>query len=278
MKQTVTIEQVKAAIAQLRENGERVSRKNVIAITGGSMSTVHRLLVEIEEAEARAAAAPPAEGIDERVQSALLNWIRGRVDEATGGLESKILRLEERETEALESLNTAELRIDALTEEVADAKAQADQERQTAKEAAAAASAKIVELEKVITELRRERQQLIETGAAARTESAKAQLQVERADEAAKKAEAQLHDLGKQLPVAQRAAAVAEQHAQDLAEALAKTEVRVHDLENRIEDLGKANRDLEKALAAAGKEVEYLRSRVDELTAKGAVPVPPVSG
>lgn len=259
MKQTaVTIEQVNAAIAQLRERGERVSRKNVLNITGGSMSTIHRLMGEIEETEARAAAAPLTEGIDERVQGALLNWIHGRVDDATGALEAKIVRLQGRETEALEALGGAETRIEALTDELAAAQAQADQDRQAAKEAAAVAAKEIEGLGKTVEALQIERKQLIEAGAAARTEAAKAELQVDRADAAAEKAETELQALRERLPVAEKAAAVAEQRAVDLETALVKSETRIQELENRIDEIRKMNTELEKslALASAGKKTE----------------------
>jgi hypothetical protein len=56
MEDIVTIEAVKNAIHKLKGEGERVTRRNVLAVTGGSMSTVHRMMGQIEDMEAKTAA------------------------------------------------------------------------------------------------------------------------------------------------------------------------------------------------------------------------------
>jgi DNA-binding transcriptional ArsR family regulator len=248
MQQVATYEAVVAAIHKLNEDEQKITADNILRITGGAKGTVLQHLRAYREQGA--APAIPTE-IPEDFQGAVMRLIGQAQAEARRELEDRMLQALASEMDALDALVAAESRIEALSSELATAQAQADADRQAAKEAAAGTAKQIEGLEKNIEGLRIERKQLIEAGEAARTEAAKAQLQVERADAAAQKAETQLADLRDKLPAAEKAAAVAEQHARDLEAALAKSEARTQDLEGRLDEMRRINSELEKSLAAA---------------------------
>ena len=60
MKSPLTLENVQQAVDQLKKQGKRISRRNVLAITGGGMSTVRRLMIQVEEFDVQKALAASA--------------------------------------------------------------------------------------------------------------------------------------------------------------------------------------------------------------------------
>ncbi len=257
MQQVATYEAVVAAIRKLNEDGQKITADNVLRITGGAKGTVLQHMRAYREQGAAPAAA--ANEIPPDFQGAVLRLIGQAQAEARQELGDQIIHAQTSETDALDTLVVAEARIEALATELAAAQAQADADRQAAKEAAAVALEKTLGLEKALEGLQVERRQLIEAVEAARIETAKSQFQVERADTAAQKAETELANLRSRFPAAEKAAAIAEQHARDLAEALAKSEARTQALEGQLDELRRTNSTLEKSLAVAEAQVEFLR-------------------
>jgi len=102
----------------------------------------------------------------------------------------------------LAELDKSETRVEALEEELKTEKKTGESYRQEAEKKEAVALQKIQDLEKRVLELERVRDQLIKAGEASRTEAAKAQMQVERADRAAALAEEKMKVLEEKLAAA----------------------------------------------------------------------------
>lgn len=257
----VNLKQVKEAIKQLRDRGDRVSRRSVQAMVGGSMTTVHRLLDQALEAE-REEASVQTTSISEGLVGAILLEITSQVKAATDDLELRLSALSAREQEILSDLEGSEGRVASLEQEVATLQAQLASERQAAEKAAAVALEQQGGLREQIEKLETENSNLIRAGETARTESAKAQLQVERADLAAKKAEDRVQELESNLgqltgavKEAEKRAAVAERHAQDLtervADLVAQAASNAEMLQQGSSTAEQLRQDLAKALKAA---------------------------
>jgi colicin import membrane protein len=295
MEQTVDLRQVTEAIRQLRDRSERISRRNVQAIVGGSMTTVHRLLDEALSAE-RAMSTVQTSTLSESLVRAILGDIGGQVQAATEALDLRIRDLTAREQEILSDLEGSEGRVAALLEELGTTKTQLSEERQFAEKASAVSAEQQASLREQLDKLVSENNTLVRTGEAARTETAKAQLQVERADIAAAKAESRVQELETRIAEltdavrdAQKRAAVAERHAQDLGEriselatqAVAQTEVlqksasTVEQIRQEVSVAHKTAADADKRAALAEQQAESrvreLESRVADLTASKEV-------
>lgn len=232
MKKIVDMIQITEAIRKVRERGDRVTCRNVHGIVGGSMTTVHTLLDEALAAEREITKGPTE--LSESLTQAVLFEIRCHVQGATEGLEFRIAELTDREKEILSDLEGAEVRVDALETELAATQARIKEELQSAEKAAAVAVEQISGLKVQLEKLAAENDHLIRAGEAARTETAKAQLSIERADLAAQKAEAQIQKLDGQVlelmsakTEAEKVAAVAECHAKDLSERIAELTAQV---------------------------------------------------
>lgn len=232
MDKIVDLTDINKAIRQVRERGDRVSRRNIHEIVGGSMTTVHKLLKQALFVESELAKGPS--DLSESLTQAVLFEISCHVQEATKGLERCITELTAREEEILSDLEGAEVRLEALENELTATQAQMKDERQSAEKAVAVAAEQISGLKLQLEKLATENGHLIVAGEAARTETAKAQLSIERADNAAQKAEAQIQKLDRQLmelmsakTEAEKVAAVAECHAKDLSGRIAELTAQV---------------------------------------------------
>lgn len=254
MQAVVTAEAVRRAIQQLEQEGTNPSARAILGLTGGSQATVLRLMKEIRESEA-------AGVYKGEIPAALLDAVRAAMgsvhQEAQGAAEARVAEAEARETAAVEALAGAEAQIEVATLEVASLKErvtalEAETEKQAAIHAEAAAAAK-----QRIAGLEVERKQLVEAGEAARTEAAKAMLQLERADRTASQAEQRVSDLLAQIDDVKQARTDAEkQAAVAVATAEAAAEVKA-ELRSRIVVL-------ERESEAAIKEVERLQRALTE--------------
>ncbi|MDO3380402.1 DNA-binding protein [Geoalkalibacter halelectricus] len=222
METQVMLEDVMRAIEALRERGEKVTRRGVLAITGGGMTRVHRLMGEVLEIEERSAKAPVAE-IGITLNKAILAEIGERVQEATAEMERIVNNQKERNRELLSDMEALEGQLQKETEALAQCERILEIERQDTKLAAAVATKENQDLRTRIEALEIERRQLIEAGEASRSELAKVQFQIERADKTAEqgeqraiKAEGVARDLHARLVAAEKDRAVAVQHAKDL--------------------------------------------------------------
>lgn len=261
MQQVATYETVARACERLKSEGQKVTGRAVLSITGGSLGTVLRYIKKWRQGAAQAPTALPSE-IPAELQSSILRALGLAQAEAAAKLEEDIEQATARETEALEGLANAEALIEKLAAELKELRAQFEQELQSFEKSKAVAAEKIESLESRAQDLQTERQQLVESGEKARTEAAKALLQVERADMATEKAEARVRELKVDLQTtrdekvsAEKAQAVAEQKSTDLADQLADARAALAELksENRV------------IVAEQKKEIQELRAKNAEL-------------
>jgi chromosome segregation ATPase len=230
MEQGVTLDQVQQAINHLRQQGERVSRRNVRAITGGGMSTVHRLMGLVEEQEVIQGSVS-TEGLSEACVKALRLEIGNHVSAATESCQKQIVLLKAREQEVLDALETSEVKAALLDSELTVQKEQNARERQEAEKSLAVALESIRRLEKWVGDYLNERRELNKTIDAVKAENITFKLHVGTLGETLTKAEKSVDRFSLELTKTQRAlaeaekkAAVAQQKANDLKDALARLE------------------------------------------------------
>ena len=230
MEKIVTLEKVQDAIKALRGRGEKVSRRNVRAITGGGMGTVHQLMVEAENIESLQSTSP-RDRISQTLQNAILSEIGGQIEEATLKLQEQLDRMRSREDEVYQSLDESERKVKALDSELIRVKEESDIKLKEVDKDLALATEKNNLLENSVAGLQEENKKLVATAEAAKIETAKAQTQTEHANQAATKAETRAGQLAGEVEVlrseltdTEKKLAVTEQRADDLAEALAKLE------------------------------------------------------
>jgi len=229
MQKVANLETVSRACMQLRDEGQKITGRAVVSITGGSLGTVLSLIKDWKQEADKVPLTQPEE-IPAELQAAMIRSLGFAQDKATEILKEKIEEASAREVEALEGLAEAERQISDLTGQVAEIRGQAVEKDQAADKAAAVSTEKIESMEIRVQILETERRQLIESAEASRTEAAKALMQVERADQATTKAESRMETLETELiecstgkVEAEKVAAVAEQRSSDLVEQLAET-------------------------------------------------------
>lgn len=230
MVQAISLEQVQQAIKQLREQGERVSRRNVRAIIGGGMSTVHRLMGMVEEQESLQGNVS-AEGISGTFVNALRLEIANHVKAATESHQLKVSLLKAREQEALEALEASETKVDLLEKEITSLKEQFAKERQDADKSQAVALENIRRLEVWVENSKDENRELNGSIDTVKAENIALKIEVDILSETLAKAESSVERLTadltktqKALAVAKKKAAVSQQKAEDLKDALTRME------------------------------------------------------
>lgn len=271
MEKSVDLQAVKGALRALEDQGEKVTARKVLTLTGGSMTTVLRLLREAQTARGLEAQTLQ-NSLPQPVVQALLAFAGAEVAAASNILKADLESERARGLETLEALELAEARITALQGDLMASLRETDEARKEAEKAAAAWGREIEGLQRQVAELETERRQLIEAGEAARTSAAKADMKVERADQATAKAESWATELAtrmaalqeektaleKSLAAAEQHAAVAGQRYQDL-----------FDQAKRADCAAQAH--LAEIRSAAEKEAAALRERIqaaDLATAK----------
>lgn len=239
MEQTVDLKKIQNAIEHLRAQGERVSRRNVRSITGGGMSTVHRLMSEVEDFEALQAIAPK-DGISEHLHKTILAEIGVQIKQTTEKLHEQIRQLKTREAEALDALAEVEEKNKRLIAELGELTQRVSLLQKSSETAETVTEDIIKRLEQTVTDLNQERQRLNEEKEAVKIKLAKAQLQIETAEKAEKNAEEEVFQQQEKIQKLQQAQIEAEkssaasvQKATDLREALVKAEKRIRSLEQK---------------------------------------------
>lgn len=238
MEQTVTLAKVQEAMKQLREAGERVSRRNVRAITGGGMSTVHRLMSEIQEAEFLQASLVDS-GISPSLQKAVFEEIQGQTQKATTALYTQIAQLKEREDEALASLTQVEESISYLELGLKEAEDQVQQEREAHQRTEATFQARLLICEQSKQEKQAEIDFLRSALESVKLEKERGAVQIEQLEKALIQSGCREEQLAGELASAnlrqadlEKRAAVNRQQMQDQRRQLAKMEKRVENMLN----------------------------------------------
>ena len=277
MQKVANLESVARACQQLQADGQKITGRAVVGVTGGSLGTVLSLIKEWRQGADKDQVAQP-EDIPAELQAALVRAIGFAQDKAAEVLKEKIADASTREAEALEGLAEAETRITSLTNQLAEVMQQAVEKDQAADRAAAVAAEKIRSMVERVQALETERRQLIESSEASRKETAKALMQVERADLATEKAESRLQAMERQVAEcsakkteAEKIAAVAEQRSKDMTDQLTETRVALSETKNEskalsvqlskeVQELREANKSLEIKIAGLVARAEATRT------------------
>lgn len=243
MQQVATYETVARACELLVTDGQKVTGRAVLGITGGSLGTVLGYIKEWRQGVNQARKTIPAE-IPVDLQTSILRALELAQDKAAAKLKEEIDQATAREMEAVDGLRLAESRIEDLLTELARVQKLAEQDRHEAEKSQAVSTAKVESLSQRVQELETERRLLLDATEASRMEAAKAHLHVELADQVIAKAESQIQDIGAQLSEAkmgkvsaEKDAAVAEQRYQDQAEVLAAARATIIEQKQEIEKI-----------------------------------------
>lgn len=266
MKKKVDLKTVKAAINELEGQGEPVTPRKVLAVTGGSMTTVLTLMREAQE-QLAAAALVPNKSLPENIADAIQAHVTAQVVTAIGQVQAELAATRVRENEALAALALSEERVEVLQAELLQAIRDNDLFRLEAEKSAAGAG-KVAEWQrKQLDDLKAEQRRLIDAGEVAKTAVAIAELQLQRADQAATKAEAQASELQENYQALQEKYVALEKR---LTAEKAAAEQRAGQAEQQAlgltSQLGWAERTMVTQVAeikdACAKESEALRDRI----------------
>jgi chromosome segregation ATPase len=158
MEQGITLEQVQKAMTHLREEGERVSRRNVRALTSGGMTTVHRLMGMVEKEESLQNRFASKEISDAFITAFRLE-ISLQTKAITEKFELQIQTLNNHEQELVDALAESESRSEALFNEFKSHKSASTKERQSTEKNLAVAKESIRMLEARISDYLAERKE-----------------------------------------------------------------------------------------------------------------------
>ncbi len=269
MQQVATYERVASVCEQFKLDNIPISGRAVMRETGGSMSTV---LAHIKEWEQNAARKPNhSPNLSPELQTTLLREIALAQDAAVGKIKESAEQAAIRENEALTALSEAEKKIEHLNKLLNSSRKETEEIKQNSEKRIAVLDQKIETLESRVKDLEKERKQLIESAEISRTETAKIQLQIERADQATEKSEKQNIELAEQLITAQqeknefeKLLALSEQKVTGLTKSLEekKASFKNQSKENKI--LRDSLSELEKNDAILKQRIEYLNNKTEE--------------
>ncbi len=146
----ITKEEVETAIHTLRKNGEKISARNILRITGGSLATIQRMMTEILDQELIDAMAPEiSEKLLKDLKSGIGNAVRTGLEIMKAQREASLVLLDELDAEMIAAAKQSQ-------EEISQLKAEnqtAHEQRTKAETLLSAANDRIVFLEKQCQEL-----------------------------------------------------------------------------------------------------------------------------
>jgi flagellar motor component MotA len=146
----ITKEEVETAIHTLRKNGEKISERNVHRITGGSFSTLRRLITEILDQEQIEAMAPEiSETLLKALKSGIGNAIKTGLELMKAQREDALVLLDELDAEMIAAAKQSQEKISQLKAE----NLAAHEQRTKAETLLSAANNRIDFLEKQCQEL-----------------------------------------------------------------------------------------------------------------------------
>lgn len=280
MEKIATEDVVWGVCERLKTEGRNITGRAVLnELGGGSLSTVLQYLKAWKNRDVKAT--PIAAEIPLELQDSIRRVLGLAQQEATESLMEQMGDATSREAEALEALGQSEIKIDSLERELATTKTNILTLMQSAEKESAVTAEIIVGMRDRVGKLEQENDLLIRAGEIARTETAKAIMQVERADMAATKAdkravelEAQVADLLAIKSEAEKGRAVAERHAQDLIDQVGKLEVSLEKTSEKVTAIeterSALTRDLNTSDSARRKAEgagEQMEIRISEATA-----------
>jgi hypothetical protein len=118
----ITKEQVETAILTLRKNGEKVTARNILRITGGSLATIQRMMTELLDQELIEAMAPEiSEKLLKDLKLGIGNAVKTGLELMTGQREEVLVLLDELDSEMTTAAEQSSEEIARLTEETRSA-------------------------------------------------------------------------------------------------------------------------------------------------------------
>ena len=281
MEKMATEGSVWIACDRLVSEGRKVTGRAVLTEVGGSLSTVLRYIDSWKKRDIKTTTV--AAEIPGDLQDVIRRTLGQVAQDATENLTQQLQEMASRETESLEALEKYEQQIADLNKELESAKTHIVELRQSNEKSEAVAVESIASLREQVAKLEQENTLLIRSGESARTETAKAMMQVERADQAAHKADERVVDLEKKLDElnilktdAEKGRAVAEQHANGLVEQAGKLETLLTKCNDKISNLESEKTTLTRELKvseSARQKSEGVGEQMEIRLKEGAVTI-----
>lgn len=245
MQKKVDLKMVKEVVKELQNKSEPVTVRKILAITGGSMTTVSLLYREAQEGLA-AAALVPNPNLPASIAEAIQDHVTTQVVAAISQLKAELAAARAREDETIGILGDAEEQVERLQQELQQARLEIASLRLQAEKSAAAGAQLAEGLSRQLEDLRAEQGLLTEAGEKARTGLAMAELLREKAAEAAERTDAMAAELQTKYE------GLLGQHSsfeKRLAAEKAAAELRAAQAEQKVLDCNSQMQWLEKAMA-----------------------------
>ena len=276
MQQVATKESVRLAVKKLEAEGQRVTGRAVMSITGGSLGTILALIKEV-----RAEGYSGLEGgveISDELKFAMAQEIGAVARKVREQMAVEVAQARADAAEALESLVSAESRIRLLSEELEEARMELRQKQAEAEKAGALADEKIMAHSERIAELSADRRDLIASLEAERNRAVAAE---KAAPVSEQRAEGLAHQLTRIAELEAEKKLLIEAGESARSEALTarlqaeqaerwgqQAEGRVEHLNNALEvERGRAVA-AERAAAVAEQQLSDMRTNLDSLSAQ----------
>ena len=114
----ITKEQVETAILTLRKNGEKISARNILRITGGSLATIQRMMTDFLDQELIEAMAPEiSEKLLKDLKSGIGNAVKTGLEYMKAKREEALVLLDELEAEMIAAAEQSRTEIARLDKE-----------------------------------------------------------------------------------------------------------------------------------------------------------------
>ncbi len=207
-KEHITYPLFLQTVNQIKAEGQTPSVRLVRSRIGGSNSTLLEFLRRWQGESALASSID--ETISDDLRQALLIEFGRVTKNVRENLETLLVQEKAQSNEANDLLNEAETRISELEAQIRETKEQADHAILLLEKQLSATEERVTEFQRQLDKLEGQFKESVMALEIARTESAKAQIQLERADKTTQKAETKMEELEKKIITLQESAHQAE--------------------------------------------------------------------
>ena len=196
-KEHITYPLFLQTVNQIKAEGQTPSVRLVRSRIGGSNSTLLEFLRRWQGESALASSID--ETISDDLRQALLIEFGRVTKNVRENLETLLVQEKAQSNEANDLLNEAETRISELEAQIKETKEQADHAILLLEKQLSATEERVTEFQRQLDKLEGQFKESVMALEIARTESAKAQIQLERADKTTQKAETKMEELEKKI-------------------------------------------------------------------------------
>lgn len=272
MVKGVSFEEVAAVCSKLASENRKISIRTVHSELNGSPSfkTVSDYVERWREQQREMNAHNSI--ISEHLRNAIVAEIGRNVTAVRAESEEIVKESKEKMAEVMAFLAEAEVKIETLNNELRSSAEEAIATRTQLEKDVVAAKEQIKAAEKRAEECANERDVALRTLEICRTEAAKVQFQIERADAACVEANSRAHDLerknvelSKLISLAEQRAAVAETRAEERQKQIDVFQVQAKEAKEQISDLEAYLAKLRQEKADSDKRIAVLETRVAEV-------------